>query len=155
MASGKAHARGSSRVLVLIIAIIIVVLFPPHVTAFVAGLVIGHYATPDVRDQHRQINEGERMVREHFGVMAFRIWVAIWWMPARLIPHRHWASHLPGVATLLAAAWIYWLPLALMWLYVPGVYDVLLFLLPYHIAGWSLQDAVHLWQDGGLRKVRS
>lgn len=154
MATGKAHARGTSRTLILFAALGIVYLMSPVIVAFLFGLTIGHYATPDVRDQHRQINEGERQVREHFGVMAFRLWVAIWWMPARIIPHRHWASHLPIVATALAAAWLYWLPMALLWYYEPVWFDVVVALMPCHVAGWALQDGVHLWQDGGLRKVR-
>jgi hypothetical protein len=122
------------------------------VVTFVAGLCVGHYATPDVRDQHRQINEGERLVKEHFGKRAFRLWVAIWWPMAWLIPHRSPWSHLPIVATCLAAVWLYWLPLALLWYYAPIWFDVACLLMPYHVAGWAVQDAVHLRQDGGLRK---
>ena len=154
MASGKTHARSTLQTIVIACSIVAVAMLPPYITAFVAGLVVGHYGTPDVRDQHVQINEGERQVREHFGVIAFRLWVAIWWLPAYMIPHRSWLSHLPIVATCLAAAWLYWLPLAMLWYYEPMWFDVAMVLMPYHVAGWALQDGVHLAQDGGLKRVR-
>ena len=148
MASGKVHARSTSTVLVVATAVIVATFAPPHVAAFIAGLIVGHYATPDVRDQHQAINEGERMVWQHFGKAAGRLWTVIWWIPARVIPHRSWLSHLPGPATILAAAWLYAVPLAALWWYSPTWFMAVWALKWWHIVGWMIQDTVHLAQDG-------
>ena len=148
MASGKAHARSTSTVIVIATVIIVATFAPPHIVAFIAGLIVGHYATPDVRDQHQSVNEGERMARRDFGKMAGRLWTLIWWLPAKAIPHRSWLSHLPGPATLLAAAWLYGVPLLALWMYQQQWFALLWSLKWWHVAGWALQDAVHLAQDG-------
>lgn len=165
MASGKVHARGTSRTLVIastfVASIAIVSEFPDVVplvinnwsviAASVAGLAVGHYASPDVRDQQGLRNHGEKMVEDDFGKLAGKLWT-MWWEPmAKRIEHRNWKSHMPGVATLIAAAWLYWLPLAFLWWY--GV-AVPIEWLVWHLAGWAVQDAVHLWQDGGVKRIR-
>ena len=163
MSSGKRHAADTSNAIIVIATVIttialvsqapgvvgLVVTHLREVAAFVTGLIVGHYATPDVRDQHRSRNEGERMVTAHFGKAAGKLWSLIWWLPAWLIPHRSPWSHLPVFATAIAALWLYAVPLALCWWYdvqVPWV------LVAWHVAGWAVQDAVHLRGDGGLRK---
>ena len=129
------------------VAVIVATFAPPHVAAFVAGLIVGHYATPDVRDQHQVRAHTEHLIDRQFGRMVGRLWTMIWWLPARLIPHRHWASHLPGPATLIAAAWLWWLPMTLLWVYSPQWFTVVWILKWWHIAGWVVQDVIHLAQD--------
>lgn len=126
-------------------AMLFVIGFSPAWVALVTGLIVGHYATPDVRDQHQKRNYGEHMVSRHYGCFAGWIWTAIWWLPAKIIPHRRWGSHLPIVATAIAALWLYWLPWLILRSY--GV-DVPVDLMLWHLAGWSVQDFVHLAQDG-------
>lgn len=158
VASGKVHARGTSRTLTVAVtfvgSVLFVAQFPdivplitgnwPTIGAVVSGLVVGHYAPPDVRDQQKLRNHGEKMVEDDFGKLAGWLWSAAWEPLARMIPHRHWASHLPGVATGMAAAWLWWLPLAVMWWYG---YTVPIDVMCWHVAGWAVQDMVHLMQD--------
>ena len=149
MASGKAHARSTQATIVVVCVVVGVALLPPNLIAFMFGLIVGHYATPDVRDQQKNRNHGEKMVRDHFGKLAGWLWSA-WWEPfAMCIPHRSPWSHLPVFATAVAALWLYAVPLALCWWYDVSVPWVLV---TWHVAGWAVQDAVHLRGDGGLRK---
>jgi len=163
VASGKTHARSTSQTIIIACIIVVVALIPRHITTYVfslisdnlsivgeiaSGLIMGHYATPDVRDQEGSINEGERMVREHYGRLAGKLWTWVWYPLAKIIPHRSWLSHLPGPATILAAAWLYWLPMLIMWMYAPEWYDIAMSRIWYHVAGWAIQDTVHLAQDG-------
>ena len=163
MANGKTHARGTSTTLIVVITVVSVAFVSRYMPGaipllrqhwveaamVVSGLFVGHYATPDVRDQQKNRNHGEKMVEDHFGKIAGVLWSA-WWEPlARVIPHRSPLSHLPGLATAIAAVWLYWLPVA-AWLYTGGIVDWRL--MACHVAGWAVQDAVHLWQDkGGIR----
>ena len=163
MSSGKRHAADTGNAIIVIATVVatialvsqapgVVALVVTHlreVAAFVTGLIVGHYATPDVRDQQKNRNHGEKMVRDHFGKVAGWLWSA-WWEPfAMCIPHRSPWSHLPIFATAVAALWLYAVPLALCWWY--GV-QVPWALVAWHVAGWAVQDWVHLRGDGGLRK---
>jgi len=115
--------------------------------AFVAGLVVGHYASPDTRDVNKKRTKPEQMVSERFGRFAGNVWSAIWEPLARRIPHRSWLSHLPGPATIMAAAWLYAVPLTALWWYSPTWFAVVWALKWWHVAGWMIQDTVHLAQD--------
>lgn len=148
MASGRRHARKTRNAVVLVLGGAILIFVPLVISSFVAGLIVGHYATPDVRDQSHVRNHPEHLVDKHFGKVAGRLWTALWWLPAYIIPHRSPFSHLPLFATTIAAAWLYGVPLALLWWYQPQWFGVTLALLPWHVAGWTVQDVIHLAQDG-------
>ncbi len=147
MASGKRHAEATHRVLLATLLGVAVALLEPPLQWVVLGLIIGHYATPDVRDQHQMRNHTEHLVDQHLGRLAGRLWTAYWWPMARIIPHRHWTSHLPGPATVIAAAWLYGPWLLLIRLYAPEWYDVVQQACLWTLPGWMVQDAVHLALD--------
>lgn len=148
MASGKRHAEATHKVLLLALLGVAVALLQPPAQWLLVGLIVGHYATPDVRDQHQTRNHTEHLVDRHFGRLVGKLWTIYWWPMARAIPHRHWTSHLPGPATLIAAAWLYAPWLWLLWVYQPTYFDAALTACLWTLPGWFLQDCVHLALDG-------
>jgi hypothetical protein len=148
MASGKRHAEATHRVLLATLLAVAVALLQPPAQWIVLGLIIGHYATPDVRDQQKKRNHPEHLVDRHFGWLAGKLWTWYWEPLASVIPHRHWASHLPGPATLIAALWLYGPWLVLIRLYAPEWYDVAWTACVWTLPGWFAQDVVHLALDG-------
>lgn len=121
------------------------------------GLVVGTYANPDVRDQEQVRNQAEHDFAARFGALPGLVWSAYWWPLAKLIPHRSYLSHLPGLATLIAFAWLV-LPTLLMQYAIIAVFidasliDWLTFVLANKfvagvLLGWALQDLAHLFDD--------
>lgn len=160
MASGSRHDAAARRLLHYAVigsaAGLVAGGNPAHTAALLAGLLLGRYAGPDVRDQHQVRNEGEKQVRQDFGRALGALWVAYWTPLAWLIPHRHITSHLPGFATAIAFGYLFvpWLWLA-HWLLQPPVpaetwiMSWLLSDLAYWLfVGWFAQDILHWWMDG-------
>lgn len=148
MASGKRHAEAAHRVLLATLFAVAIVLLQPPAQWVIVGLIIGHFATPDVRDQQKKRNHAEHLVDRHFGRIAGRLWTWYWEPLARIIPHRHWASHLPGPATLIAAVWLYGPWLALAWWFDMPWFSTALLAAKWTLPGWFIQDVVHLALDG-------
>lgn len=120
--------------------------------ALIAGAAAGWMWDPDVRDLHNITTRGERRWNRIplIGAILAYLNEIIWYPLARLIPHRGWASHLPGIATLIALAWVGIIPLFLLgrlnWeiLSNPIFWGIFL--------GWSFLDFIHLAWDGfGIR----
>lgn len=127
--------------------------------SLVAGGVIGMLIDPDVRDQHNITTRGERRMwgLPIFGPIIGYIFQVYWYPFALWIPHRSFLSHLPVVATALAAAWLL-LPPALAFYYIGGYNASTSFgqwlgnaYQPWMEAafwGWCVQDTIHLALDG-------
>ena len=64
--------------------------------------VVGQIITPDL-DQE-EVTRSEWEVIKRTGPLGW-FWVALWWLYARAIPHRHWLSHAPVIGTVLR--WLY------------------------------------------------
>lgn len=155
MANGKQHDMGASVTLFAGTVIAAASLAPLLAACAVAGLVLGRYANPDVRDQEQVRNHGERLVAQDFGRLAGALWSAYWWPLAKLIPHRSPFSHLPVFATVIAFLWLFVPMLAFAW-WITGVdmqlgtWLVMWLTSRYGLAilaAWSVQDVVHLIQD--------
>lgn len=148
LASGKRHAQAADSV-ILAGSIASFALLPWQLAALAtAGLVIGKYANPDVRDQEDVRNHAEHLISRHFGCLFGWLWTFYWWPLAWLIPHRHWASHLPGVATIIAWLYLFGPLLALVALMLPDYLFVAAVVACWTLPGWFLQDCVHLALDG-------
>lgn len=165
MADGKTHQRGYVLGLAALAAAGAYLLYegsigPDEAAGLLVGGVVGMLIDPDVRDQHNITTRGERRIWgvPLLGPIIGYVFQVYWYPLALLIPHRSFLSHLPVIATAIAAAWLILPPAAVVyylnnwnlslpfrdWLwmqYQPWV-------LPAFI-GWCVQDAVHLALDGG------
>jgi len=108
-----------------------------------AGALFGIFAGPD-QDQ-LTINKAEWAVVKYLPVGGW-LWLALWDLYARAIPHRSPVSHFPiigtaGRALYLAALWL----LAAWW----QQYDTALVLQipPGFFVGWAVSDAAHFVMD--------
>ena len=147
MADGKTHAQVADG-LIVAGAIVGFSLWPwPVAVLAVGGLVIGKYANPDQRDMENIRLYSAGRIHKRLGSLFGWLWTAFWWPLAWLIPHRHWASHLPGVATVIA--WLYlflpwWLLVALV---APDYTQLAVIAACWALPGWFLQDFAHLVLD--------
>jgi len=153
MANGKGHATAATAVIVVgsITAAAAVgagIVSPPVAVLLVSGLVLGKYANPDVRDLEGINKHADHLIYKRLGILAWAAWRAIWHPLAWMIPHRHWASHLPPVATVIAWLWLFWLPLVVWLVKAPDTFDIALVMALLTLPGWMIQDTVHLAQDG-------
>lgn len=116
--------------------------------ALVAGAVAGWMWDPDVRDLHNITTTGERRWKRIpiVGSILAYLNEILWYPLARLIPHRSWASHLPGIATFIALAWVGAIPLLLTGNLTPEIFYSPIFW--GILIGWSWLDLVHLAWDG-------
>lgn len=148
MANGRTHAQAADAVIVVGGIASFALLPPITATAVVGGLVIGKYANPDVRDQADVRNHAEHLLDRQLGCLFGWLWTLYWFPMAKVIPHRHWASHLAGPATIIA--WIYmFLPwLTLLAIVVPNYLVLALIVMIWTLPGWFAQDVVHLALDG-------
>ena len=120
-----------------------------------AGLVVGKYVDPDMRDQESVRNESEHEFDRMFGKSAGRIWSVYWQVPSRAINHRSRFSHLPILGTFVAASWLL-IPISLaIWLVTQPSASYLDWsgsfvwnpTIGFWFAGWVVQDAIHLFLD--------
>ena len=155
MAGGKRHYKRATQVLVVGAAASFVYLPPALAVAVSAGLLIGRFANPDVRDQEHIKNYAETQFKKKYGRMAGFLWWLFWWPLAKFIPHRNFLSHFPPIATPLAFLYLS-IPLLSVawWLLRPPVgIDTWLSAWLWNwsavgiLAGWAVQDFVHLAQD--------
>lgn len=126
MADGKTHQRGYMWGLAALAATGAILLYdgsiqPQDAAGLLAGGVVGMLIDPDVRDQHNITTRGERRIWKFpiVGPLTGYIFQVYWYPLALLIPHRSFLSHLPVVATAIAAAWLI-LPPAAVFYYVNG-----------------------------------
>lgn len=156
MASGKQHWQLSTMITIVGTGVAFHQLPPVLAGAVTAGLIIGKYCNPDVRDQEHVQNYAEKKFRRTYGlVLGFLFWV-FWWPLAKLIPHRNCLSHFPPIATPLAFLYLFVPLLAFWWrLSEPSVgleqwlWDWLYNWIAVGVlAGWMVQDFGHLAQDG-------
>lgn len=149
MANGHTHAIAANITIVAGGILAFAQLPPSSATVLTAGLVIGRFANPDVRDQASIRNEAEHAVGRLAGHGVGWVWTAYWWPLAAMIPHRHWLSHFPVVATAVAWLWLFVPMLLLLSAVYPPADAVLIPLVAsgYLFAGWVAQDFVHLVLD--------
>lgn len=104
-----------------------------------AGILIG----PDL-DQIDQavIHHGERRFIKYVPVLGY-LWLALWDLYARMIPHRHPLSHFPGIGTIGRVGWLLFVArvigldvLAVNHEFLVGV-----------VAGLAIGDALHWLLD--------
>ncbi len=122
------------------------------------GVMLGLMFDPDMRDQHDIKTRGEnRFYRVPLiGWLLGRLVQWYWWLPSSIIPHRSPFSHLPGLGTAIAAAWLFLPGLTLYW-WLAGVPQPWLAWIDglwqpwmnYAFAGWCYMDLIHLMLDGG------
>lgn len=148
MANGRTHAQAAD-VVIVVGSIASFATLPPITAAVVmSGLVIGKYANPDVRDQSDVRNHAEHLIDKQLGCLFGWLWTLYWFPIAKLIPHRHWASHLAGPATLIAWVYMFWPLVLLVALLAPSYLVVALIIVAWTLPGWIAQDVVHLALDG-------
>lgn len=153
MANGRTHDMVANAVIILGGVAAFKALPLATATVVTAGLVIGKYANPDVRDQPKVRNHAEHLVDRHFGCLIGALWTAYWLPLASRMPrHRHPASHLPGFATIIACVYMFWPLVALVGAFAPSYLLVTLLIIAWTLPGWILQDFAHLVWDGfGIR----
>lgn len=139
MADGRTHSRIAAGVAAVIsMAAIPIGMTDPNVAlSIVAGAVGGWMVTPDLDIEHRT-HEEWRIWR--LSPIVGAIWTLYWLPYAWAIPHRHWASHLPGVGTAGRMIYLFWwLPLIVSpidWSLIAMVW-----------CAWSIQDIGHYVAD--------
>ena len=119
-------------------------------TGALCGLVAGHLVTPDVDHPSTTIEEG-RFLRT-FGGLG-HVWVAFWW-PYRLVFHHRGWSHTVPVGTLSRVFYLAGPAYLIYWLSGVSLSPEQIAYLPAFalcmLAGWMLQDLMHLALDGLL-----
>ena len=157
MADGRTHTQGTTASLAIGTLLgIAFVLERPTAPALAAaagawcGLVAGHLVTPDIDHPKTTIEEG-RFLRV-FGLLGY-LWMGFWW-PYRLFFHHRGWSHTVPVGTLSRVLYLAG-PAYLLWLFSglslsPEQIAYLPAFALCMLAGWMLQDLVHLALDGLL-----
>lgn len=135
----------------------------PGISLILGGW-LGYLIDPDLDSLHRTYTEGR--VHRYLGRRVGKMWQALWAPYAALVDHRSFWSHMPGIGTLLRALWLAGvIAFPLLFLHFASV--VLLDFSPLDIlpagltrlhprpewalwllAGWTVQDFVHLVLDG-------
>lgn len=103
MADGKTHAMVSLLAAAPTGLVVGLILGPTAGLGAVQGCLSGIIAGPD-QDQQTLV-KGEWWIVKYIPVFGW-LWMAAWDIYARLIPHRHWLSHLPLVGTALRLAYM-------------------------------------------------
>ena len=167
MASGAAHTTGY-RVGLLALGALAAWgysddrLSAEQCVALLAGGVGGMLFDPDMRDQQHIRTAGEQRFYAVplVGPLLGRLVEWYMWPLASVLPHRHWASHLPVVSTALIVIYLCVPPLFAVYLYAHGstagflpwlraLYSPLWL---YAFCAWAFQDTIHFVLDrGGLR----
>lgn len=152
MASGKKHAIVSVCAAPLAGAALLAALGPKAGVGAAAGCLAGILIGPDL-DQIDQaiIHHGERRFIKYVPVLGY-LWLALWDLYARLIPHRHPLSHFPIVGTAGRVGWLLWVVRVVLG------FDILTvdheFLVGV-VTGLAISDALHWIMDscpvGGKR----
>jgi uncharacterized metal-binding protein len=106
MASGKQHAIVSACAAPLAGAALTAALGLKAGAGAAAGCLGGILVGPDL-DQvdNAIIHHGERRFIKYVPVLGY-LWLALWDLYARLIPHRHPLSHFPGIGTIGRVGWL-------------------------------------------------
>lgn len=99
MPSGKAHARDSIMLSVLVAPVTLYATHDPLASVAVSvGCLAGIPLSPDL-DLH------VRTVAESLPIVG-RVWQLVWFPYERVIPHRSWLSHFPIVGTIGRLAYL-------------------------------------------------
>ena len=150
MANGKIHFKASQvTTAALATATLLTVPINPRLTMFMVLVTIGAtqamFADPDI-DHHHLDTESEKRIKKipHIGKLLLVAWKIYWYPYASNVPHRHWLSHLPAVASLIRMIYLNtfimpFVPVLSIWLSV--------------WIGWTIQDAVHCSLDKAWRKT--
>lgn len=157
MADGRTHTHATTAVLaagtLLGIGIILQSPTAPALAGVAGtwcGLVAGHLVTPDIDHHHTTIEEG-RFLRV-FGLLGW-LWIAFWWPYRQVFRHRGW-SHTVPVGTLSRVLYLAGPAYLLYWFSGATLSpEQIAYLPPFtlaFLAGWMLQDLVHLALDGLL-----
>ena len=159
MPSGKAHARDSIMLSVIVAPVALYATHDPLASVAISvGCLAGIPLSPDL-DLH------VRTVAESLPIVG-RVWQVIWFPYERAIPHRSWLSHFPIVGTIGRLAYlatVVWLVChvivspSLSWLYIAeSMYASPVAL--YAIGGLLISDSYHSLRDTlstkGKRKWR-
>lgn len=134
MSSGKTHAVASMAIATPVMVGVSVITGNP-IIGFMsgAGCLLGIPVSPDLDIDHRTVSE--TMFPEPFRTLYF-----LWWLPyAKLLPHRSFWSHTPGVGTALRIIYGFW------WL--PVLFDVSLVGLWSLWLGLAISDLLHWIMD--------
>lgn len=166
MAAGKEHVKGYKIGLGILSVggVVAIAQGVPFVygASLVIGGVLGMLIDPDLRDQCAIRTHSERRMERIPVIGGFTGWAwQVYWYPlSRSLTHRSFLSHLPGLATAIAAAWTF-LPLPLFfWLvhygtingYFAWIADLWQPWWWWVFVGWVVQDCIHFIQDGGRIK---
>ena len=157
MADGRTHTRATTGVLAAGTLLGLAFVLERHTAPALAGvagvwfgLVAGHLVTPDI--DHPMTTIEEWRFRRTFGFLG-RLWSAFW-LPYRLFFHHRGWSHTVPVGTLSRVIYLAG-PAYLLWLFSglqlsPEQIAYLPAFALCMLAGWMLQDLVHLALDGLL-----
>lgn len=166
MASGKQHAVGYKIGLGILAfagaGAVIAGAEPMYAVSLFAGGLVGMCVDPDLRDQHNLTTHSEHRMKKIplIGGLTGWLWQSYWYPLSRAITHRSFLSHLPILATAIAAGWLI-IPWSVIWYLVQtgaitGYGD---WLFSYWgpwvwwlFAGWVVQDCIHFIQDDGRIK---
>jgi len=148
MSSGKVHARHSI-ILVLPTAFFVDRAFGLAAAGGAAigcGL-LGQALSPDLDQQ--DLTRSDWLVLRRLGPLG-GLWLALWFLYAWLIPHRHWASHAPVIGTVGRVLYMALLPALFVWwkqytLSFPPLFVQFLFGL---FLGLCVSDIAHWIADG-------
>lgn len=107
MADGKTHFRVSLVLDVVAIPASFVALTPDLAVAATVGLVVGTFATPDVRDIERATYPSYILSRVPLVGPVLSYALRLFWYPLALaLPHRSKFSHRVGLGTLVAVLYL-------------------------------------------------
>jgi uncharacterized metal-binding protein len=113
--------------------------FPLESTAVIVGCLSGVVLTPDLDVDGG--NVGFSIIRRRAGSLPAFLWRAYWFPYSRLIPHRHWVSHLPLVSTAIRLTYLFW------WIPLVPVTSWLWTAFLWFAVGLALADFNHAFLD--------
>lgn len=152
MPSGIIHANITRKAgkLLTIVGIVGSITIGPLLLALPLGGWLGHCVSPD-QDHHKITYMEGRLLRTNRFIGILWIW---YWKPyERLIPHRG-SSHTWPKGTIVRMAYLLW-PFILVSVYLGFTFSIniqqvfqLLTAWLLVFAGWSIQDWIHILQDG-------
>ena len=136
MAWGKTHLK-INKLMVLPVAVVGTIFVGPiEAIGLVGGIIVGIFVTPDL-DLNKLTYSG-RLVY-NFCPLIGVIWRGIWYPYSRVIPHRHWVSHIPVLSTLLRLLYLSPVTIPIL-VYLPGLFWSV-------TGGLLLSDVVHFFTD--------
>jgi uncharacterized metal-binding protein len=126
-------------------AVLVLFLIKPLETAFLVsyGCLIGIVVTPDLDVETG--NYGFHVMRTLFGDFVGTLWKYYWWPYGKVIPHRSWISHFPGVSTLFRFLYLSWPVFLVLWTINQEI-RLNIWLL-WVFLGMALVDALHIILD--------